>query len=296
MLRLFCRVENIPITSSASMLWDLAERVSRVSFSVMSDLNFVFNSPRTCSSSLAVSVAKSCNSHLQPATCGSSTAQISQHGVVLLVIFAAYLKQHVSPVSEILGYEPRGNFSESRNGLKPRGSPLPSLHLIHLQYNVCREAVIAEQLPFLWCPTGVGGNVSHKSRHSSSYFVETFQRPFCESTRLYAGPWLTNSKQVRTRSLLLWLVLETVMSNKMPGWHSRMSLSNCLSDCSLSCWRVSLPISHHRISKSKEITNLQSTCGTSSNVCHRKEPFSPFCRNWIRATPWDKTSITVPSK
>ena len=42
--------------------------------------------------------------------------------------------------------------------------------------------------------------VTHKSRHSSSHFVKTFQRPFCESTRLYSGPWVTGSKQLRTRS------------------------------------------------------------------------------------------------
>ena len=39
--------------------------------------------------------------------------------------------------------------------------------------------------------------VTHKSRHSPSYFVETFQIS-CESTRLYTGPWVADSKQVRT--------------------------------------------------------------------------------------------------
>ena len=39
--------------------------------------------------------------------------------------------------------------------------------------------------------------VTHKSRHSPSYFVETFQIS-CESMRLYTGPWVADSKQVRT--------------------------------------------------------------------------------------------------
>ena len=42
--------------------------------------------------------------------------------------------------------------------------------------------------------------VTHTSRHSSSYFVYTFQSSSCEYTRLYTSPWVTGSKQVRTRS------------------------------------------------------------------------------------------------
>ena len=111
------------------------------------------NKPRTCSSHLAVTLAKSfAIAAVRPpqGTGDGSALQEAQNGIVLLVILSANAEQYVKAVTSVSRYEATWQVFRLQECFEAPRIPLAILEaqLVHLQKDVASDTVIAKQFSF----------------------------------------------------------------------------------------------------------------------------------------------------